>query len=647
MKPNIKSKSEHFSRNMFFDSLVRLKSVLLPYCIFLAALGPLMTFLIIANDRSTNDWRIGNDGKLDIDSYILFGIFLVAVLFCILVTLMLTRYLHQKNEADVFMALSVKRENMVFLRMAAGGVFLVIPLLLSFAATEMVLHMNRDWIHINIDIHIKLFGSFIFFMTVSYIMLFLSALIANTAADTIIFCIILQIVLPVLGYLTFFLIRSGNLGFPYSAKWIENIFYLSPALAFWQYRIYLTDLEYFKNAKYYYQISAGQFENDIYNARNFNTEQMNLWPILCWSIIIIVLLFLIRMLAEKRKAENAGRKGLTGIFSTISLCIFIFAGAEVTTLVFTTGVKEIAFWRVPGYALLGGTILGFAIYGLLNKGYNNMLKKAWKPYFFSILASISIISIIYYAPFLDYTPPEINDIEFISVKNLNTSIPYYPTTEEMNEILYGEYEPYVSIQNITDMEKIISGHQALINSDCFINETFMNNAFEITYHMKNGNNRKLGFNLDGSMDASKIFYEMRGEEYIRKTNAIFSIQPEQIVDIEISEANENFSHYTSSIFIEHDAGDILDALRADILELNDKTYEDFWTFNDEGIYEIKEDFCGYISILIKTQDHRNPNRFVVSRAWISIHSEYTRTISWLCDNGYAEYLEKTSTRHFW
>ena len=625
MDSTIQSKNKNFTKNIFMDSFTRLRGALIPYFVLLTAFGPVILLLASIYDTGSN-YRI-----LRIAPITLFGMFAVAACFAIWVTLSLTGYIHKKTQADIFFALPVKRASLICTQMAAGAVFVLVPLFLVFTIFELVISLHQNIMHMSFDIHMQIFGVFVFFFLVSYLLMFLSAAIANTALDILIYTAFFQTVIPIVGGLTLFLLRSGIVGFPLFDTWLSMLLYFSPIACFYRYTNYFS--------------LVGYVDGFVFNYI----------PFICWGIVSFGLVFLIRFIIGKRKAEMAGCKGFIGVFPRVFLCTTIYVGAGVLALLFMSWNDSGRIWQVITFALFGGGVIGFLMYGLLNKGYKNMLKKAGKLYFASVLVSIVMLGVIYFVPLYNHNPPKLDEVESVSISSIGgRNTLYYPNPYGLNQLMYGSQYSVVSLRGVEGIEKVIAGHQEMIDMHIFSHDSLGSRTFEISYHLKNGGIKQVSYNLSSYADQqNQIFYEMRSEEYILNSNAVFAIPSEQVA-IHFSKMIHKDSYVeweeSTPLTNEKDKEDLLEALRADILDLEAKNYEErmqYGTSEEWHGYRPEEEYFGSIII---SSSYPIEGEFGVHQAFgdhIMIHTEYKRTIAWLLVNGFEEYIAEESTSDYY
>ena len=496
-------------------------------CLALPFLLGIILFSSIKNQHMLTGENIANG------LHILFTFLIIpgTLLFVFITAVLLFRFMHNKRSTDFYHALPVSRTAMFFGRFLAGFTILAVPMVICCCITAIVLVCVQGTANILGMPYGTLFLYLLYLLIIiliTYAFTVFIAVCSGTTFNAIISAVAIGVAYPIFMYLLIIMVNSLLPGFtlegfttiltagsPYMASFVP-VFFIA------------------------------------YTSQGITMSADMIAFFVWWACITVVMIVASWLLYRARKSENAeGRKAYPVPQIIIRTVVSGAVGIGLGYILFATLGGTVAFFAG---VVIGAVIAHIIIEVLYARGFRTLLKSL--PY----LAGFLVLFGIYYAILAtgcfgyDTKVPLANQVESIDLDLDNT-----PANEilDVNGKTIGTVTP-VHLQDRTSIEAVISWHQATVdeNREKHYPYQMSDHIFsgKVTYHLKDGSTltrtveyfRDLNTTETNSTSSKRKEQKdllKNQEEYIKKSNLIFYVEPQALNTITVVKGNADSGTY--------------------------------------------------------------------------------------------------------
>lgn len=554
------------------------------------------------------------------------------LLFVFITAILLFRFMHNKRSTDFYHALPISRTAMFFGRFLAGFTILAVPMVICCCTTAIVLVCVQGKANILGMPYSTVFLYLLYLLIIiliTYAFTVFIAVCSGTTFNAIISAVAIGIAYPIFMYLLIIMVNSLLPGFtlegfttiltagsPYMASFVP-VFFIA------------------------------------YTSQGITMSADMIAFFVWWACITVVMIAASWLLYRARKSENAeGRKAYPVPQIIIRTVVSGAVGIGLGYILHATLGGTVAFFAG---VVIGAVIAHIIIEVLYARGFRTLLKSL--PY----LAGFLVLFGIYYAILAtgcfgyDTKVPLANQVESVDLDLDNTTA---------NEILdvngktIGTVTP-VHLQDRTSIEAVISWHQATVdeNREKHYPYQMSDHMFsgKVTYHLKDGSTltRTVEYFWDLETNSTpskrkdqKSLLESQ-EEYIKKSNLIFYVEPQALNTITVAKGYADSGTYITE---EGQKEILLQMLQQDIMrtEMN-RSHSD----GNEPLLQESADTETDENTILLTVDTKSfapsPNSTVrqligayngqikfsqTSFPYVIDESEFPNTYQYLLDNGF-------------
>ena len=482
-------------------------------CLALPFLLGIILFSSIKNQHMLTGENIANG------LHILFTFLIIpgTLLFVFITAVLLFRFMHNKRSTDFYHALPVSRTAMFFGRFLAGFTILAVPMVICCCITAIVLVCVQGTANILGMPYGTLFLYLLYLLIIiliTYAFTVFIAVCSGTTFNAIISAVAIGVAYPIFMYLLIIMVNSLLPGFtlegfttiltagsPYMASFVP-VFFIA------------------------------------YTSQGITMSADMIAFFVWWACITVVMIVASWLLYRARKSENAeGRKAYPVPQIIIRTVVSGAVGIGLGYILFATLGGTVAFFAG---VVIGAVIAHIIIEVLYARGFRTLLKSL--PY----LAGFLVLFGIYYAILAtgcfgyDTKVPLANQVESIDLDLDNT-----PANEilDVNGKTIGTVTPVHQATVDENREK----HYPYQMSDHIF-------SGKVTYHLKDGSTltRTVEYFRDLNTTETNSTSSKRKEqkdllenqeEYIKKSNLIFYVEPQALNTITVVKGNADSGTY--------------------------------------------------------------------------------------------------------
>ncbi len=424
---------------------------------------------------------------------------LITIIAAFVVGLIASSFMHNRQAVDVFGALPVKRERLLFSKLAGGITILFIPYLLNavilFAAQGILQAYDNSWMHWTVD----LASYFVYAVAIIAITVF-CAVNTGTVFDTAIFALTMCGAPSIVLLLNRFFLSIALIGYT-STSWLDDfIIAISPI------------------ASPFRRLFVGWNSTPDHS---YTITSLVIWPVAI-ALIILCTLFLFR----RRDNELAGISRPSGTMQLITKLLVADIAGILISLLFSQTIANNWISASAGF-LLGAFVAYFIAEAILARGFKTFGRMLLQ------FAGAAVVVLLYtgilYSGGFGYAkrvpdPERVQTVEISYGGSGDTS--------------YGKYLPYHYYQQENDssysdpqiIAQVVSAHRAITQGEGFkgINDNDYNSASlaqkgllqtstDITYTLKNGRTITRYFSKT-PIEAREELYALDGIEEFRVRN---------------------------------------------------------------------------------------------------------------------------------
>ena len=630
------TKSYHNSFRQWWSvyawSLKKQSGIGIIYLILLCLALPFLLGIILFSSIKNEHMLTGENIASGLHMLFTFLVIPGTLLFVFITAILLFRFMHNKRSTDFYHALPISRTAMFFGRFLAGFTILAVPMVICCCTTAIVLVCVQGKANILGMPYSTVFLYLLYLLIIiliTYAFTVFIAVCSGTTFNAIISAVAIGIAYPIFMYLLIIMVNSLLPGFtlegfttiltagsPYMASFVP-VFFIA------------------------------------YTSQGITMSADMIAFFVWWACITVVMIAASWLLYRARKSENAeGRKAYPVPQIIIRTVVSGAVGIGLGYILHATLGGTVAFFAG---VVIGAVIAHIIIEVLYARGFRTLLKSL--PY----LAGFLVLFGIYYAILAtgcfgyDTKVPLANQVESVDLDLDNTTA---------NEILdvngktIGTVTP-VHLQDRTSIEAVISWHQATVdeNREKHYPYQMSDHMFsgKVTYHLKDGSTltRTVEYFWDLETNSTpskrkdqKSLLESQ-EEYIKKSNLIFYVEPQALNTITVAKGYADSGTYITE---EGQKEILLQMLQQDIMrtEMN-QSHSDS---NEPFLQESADTETDENTILL-TMDTKSfapsPNSTVrqligayngqikfsqTSFPYVIDESEFPNTYQYLLDNGF-------------
>lgn len=421
------------------------------------------------------------------------------------------RYMHSKKSTDVFHALPITRTSLLLSRYLATAVLVLIPVLISYGATALVLLLTPYY-----GVSAEFFLASVFVLTVFVLICtafsILIAVSAGNTFDMFVALLVVNIGWPIVWLVITTMCRDNLFGFPdYSDS--EWLLALSPF-----------------GKMFRMPIGAANKPYGFYGA---SAEVIPLFPGLFWWIGAgIATLAAAILLYRRRKSETAGSSYSFAYLPAVMQVMVVVVSGFLFGMLFSSGdSRSLTFYLFFCIgALLGGVIIG----AIMSRGFKKVLRDV-------------VITAVVSGVFLSYSlivqtgafgyetrVPEPGSVAKVTFANRDYS---------KSAMYSGSYEVALDLSSPADVEAVCGLHKeivdkaaeqklspgAYVTSPLVTNQEGASTSLTFTYHMKHGGSMKRTYSVSPATFFSRLSPIIYSDEYLRASESVFRY--------------EDYSHY--------------------------------------------------------------------------------------------------------
>lgn len=337
----------------------------------------------------------------------------------------------------------------------------------------------------------------------------------------------------------------------------------------------------------------------------------------------VVFYILAYLLYIKRKVENCGEIAGFACLNPIFKYIATALAALGAFVIFSASLGESRL-MTPILVLLASVIVYFAGEMLLKKTLR--VWRSYKGYLGFAAMTLVVFWVFAFTDFFGYENfvPDLSDVESIT----------------MYEYYYADAEPWVNDGELKEL--VTENHRILANQAHTLN-CWMDSEHEkyrdrshitIGYRMNNGDVIKRCYPVSFADRRAMMSEFYKSENYKKAALELFSENVEELVGIRINRLDADYQTELSG----REAKELFECIREDQLNATyDELNVDYGTYfsADTEVQYIPKTEENAIGVQETAENETVTRReMVVHKMWLSINSNYTKTLAWLKDNGY-------------
>ncbi|SMB85071.1 ABC-2 type transport system permease protein [Desulfonispora thiosulfatigenes DSM 11270] len=577
----MKYKTSYFNMPMILEDFKRLWGLSALYFISLFFTGPLPIMLRMGDKDRSITYIV--ESFLKPRGFEIQGFY--SIVFAILLSLLIYRYLHTINSTTVIHSFPITRKQLFHSHSVAGFILIIIPVLINMLFLLGLMVASND-------------GS-IFYQEV-----FTTNAIMAWTGKTLLGNIIVYLISSLVAMVTGTSIVQGVLSliFIFLPIGLGSLILVNLDQLVYGFAGIHSDVE-----SFLLKIIP---VTGIWTIEKIDISQI-LWYLILGLILYIIALQFYKIRSLERATDPITLEGLKPIFKYgVTFCSMVLGGA------YFYSVIRVDAWLYLGYAI--GGFLGYLIAEMLLKKTIWVFKNIKGFVIYSL-----IIMIVFVGIKLDFTGYEKRIPEVGRVQNA-----YYGNGSS-HQYRYGEQEGLKKLENI---ELIRELHQEMIENK----KEFMNmakkrayNTVSIAYELENGKKIYRDYEapdefVQKNPTIKKIFETM---EYKRKYHNIFKVDTEAIDYIEINPDYIYQVNKSIKIINKDEIKELTQALKMDLL---DESYEEHYS---NIIPWASINVRTKASVEMETNDEKESKYSHIDVTW---KKSYSMTAKWLKDKGYYE-----------
>jgi ABC-2 type transport system permease protein len=459
--------------------------------------------------------------------------FILFVTVPVLLAVFLYRFLHVKQAADLMHSLPLKREKIYHFYTLTGFVFLLIPVLLISLITIMIHSLYNLNLYFQLQDIAVWTGTVILFNAVLYIAGVFVAMVTGISA--------------VQGVLTYILL-------------------LFPA-GFSLLVIYNLGMMLYGFPSDYYQSRNIENMTPITHLAQMESQKLSVKEIVLYLVILLTFYVLSMFIYKKRKIESASEAiafaSLKVVFKYgVTLCTMLLGG------MYFNAMQNQFGWLLFGYGF--GAVIGYFVAEMV-------LQKSWRVFrnvrglgLFAAAIIVFILLIQILSPY-EKRVPGLNEVKSVTLTNSNHNI----------EDEFFRPKPLKERKNIELVRQLHS--EIITNEKLNANDKDMGEYAIITYELSNGKKMIRQYHIDRMVYQQNLKKIHESLEYKHATNPIFSVKPEKVKSLRISDGSMLDKRL---ILTERD--EITEALKILKLEIEKEPYEpDYYQRGNQSTIEIE------------------------------------------------------------
>lgn len=490
-------------------------------------LGPLERF-------ATNITLDSNGALIDISFNPMFlnFIFLITILTTVVVLAVLMNFLHNKKSVDMYFSMPIKKHNLYISRLYSGLVIIIIPYIINTILFFIVQSFYDILIMNKLQVLLLILGG-LFFIIVVYFINCLACVMAKRTVEALLYMGILNFGALAVYFSILMILDQFLPGYHFQTS-IDNTLNMSPITSF-------------------IQILTLDFNNIL---------------IVTWGLLGITSLVLsLYIITSSHKNELISQLSTNIIGSFLTKSIVIIVSGLVGSLIFSEIMLISILPIVLGY-FIASLVSYIIIYVILSKGFRGILKDAKIYLSISALCIVGMVTALNGGLGYSVRVPDTDKIESVSLVSFWPPIELWPMPLayfQNNRNTLNTYSSEEVINIIRDT------HLSIVSSLDFRNsnsnqDNFTSRGIMFEYALTNGRRFSRTFHNTPLESREIILSLLYSEEFIKRNNVLFFIQPHEIIDMALVQDRHVVSNRMAHLDItESMKGQILEALKIDTL----------------------------------------------------------------------------------
>ncbi len=542
-----------------------------------------------------------------------FALFLfVALVGALVVGLIISSYMHNRQAVDVFGALPMKRGRLLLSRLLGGLTILLIPYLLNtvilFATQGLLQAYTNSWLLWTVD----LASFFVYAAAVLCITVF-CAVNTGTVFDTAMFTLTLCGAPSIVLLLNSTFLSIALIGYSPTSILSDLSNNLSPVIA------PFTNL-----------MSSGSVLDVKYT----------IISLVIWPIAAALIAFFALVLYRRRDNEVAGTSRSGGAIQLLTKLLGADIFGLLIAMLFSQTLANNWFSAVGGF-LLGAFVAYFIIEAILARGFKTFGRMLLQ--FACVAAAILVYTGVLYTGGLGYSRrvPDGTKVQSVTISyggegdyKYSKYIPVYSNADDYYQTSFSDSEV---------LAQVIKAHEAITRGEGFkrINDTdynivslsqkgLLNTSLQITYTLKNGKTVTRAFSKT-PIEAREELYALDGITEFRVKNSPYAyLRAQDIQSISRTDMTLPDLQRAKSL-TQQQAQALLNALQQDIV---DTTQEQFLSPPQRELFTLQLNLR-YLHQLANTAMPEGTNRDYVDDSFTQrIYPWNTNTLAVLRDIGW-------------
>ncbi len=441
-------------------------------------------------------------------------IFIISLLLMLLLVIINFNFLFAKKTGDVFHALPLRRNELLFTRMLSSFVGAAFTLTLSYGSLAVV-NLMPSIVPVEFSTVLWVYIAMLLGLFMCTAITTLFAVCSGGIFDFIIALGGINCGIPVIYYLFLNLLENNAYGVRFLNQ-EQGLYYTSP------YVFAVMNVFDLSNT------GAEEIANGFFKTHS----QLNFISVIIFILFTVLCLFAVSRLFYVRKSETAGESYSFGIVPHIISVLVSIVGGYVLGYIFTGhGFDDIDFWLFFIFGVILTSITAGAIF---TRGFKTVKVSMIRSAVSVALAVLLTFSMLFAAGYIEG---------------------YVPKTDKIEKITVGYDEETVFTENFDipmDIHRAAlgrnwnSGENSAVYDKPFTNsrqniiDSF--DAIRINYYLKNGNQVTRQYNGLYNSDFDKYFIRyIKSDEYMKKFTEFGEI--DEKIEVEYNAWNNEMSTY--------------------------------------------------------------------------------------------------------
>ena len=496
------------ARSLYLHTLKSSIGLMVAFFLLLFLSGPL-PFVIqslnrLARQRTEAVDLMFSSYETDIYSAGNFALFLfVALVGALVVGLIVSSYMHNRQAVDMFGALPIKRERLLLSKLLGGLTVVLIPYLINvailFAAQGILQAYDNSFLLWTID----LTSFFVYAAAVLCITVF-CAVNTGTVFDTAMFTLTLCGAPSIVLLLNRIFLSMSLIGYSSTSMLDDLILNLSPVIA-----------------PFGRLIDGGTLIEAKYTVLS----------LIVWPIATALIAFFALVLYRRRDNEMSGTSRSGGAIQLITKLLGADIAGILIALLFSQTLANNWITATLGF-LLGAFVAYFIIEAILARGFKTFGRMLLQ--FACVAAAILVYTGVLYTGGLGYSKrvPDLSKVERVTISYGGAGdiiyLKYIPMTSDMDDYYnrsYADSEVIAQVLKVHEAITLGAGFKEINDPDYYAaslsQKGLLNNSSNITYTLKNGKTVTRAFSKT-PIEAREQLYALDGIAEFRAKNSPFA-----------------------------------------------------------------------------------------------------------------------------